>query len=262
MFTAVLISLRPVQWDGHSNYLAYHDLILTDGEMEVLGERPVSGGDLREQMTFVPQGQTIKGWAKPADRLNTFTVVCFDPRAMEEELQAEFRALEPRPQIYFKDDEVGATMRKLGRILADTSRPATQLYIETIGLAAALEMTRLSITSLPASEGRGQLSQNQVRILQTFIEEKIADDIGLDSLASLTGLTRFHFARAFKNTFGEPPYKYVTRRRVEKAQKMLASTQLPITAVASACGFNGATQFGRAFRELVGQTPVAFRRSA
>jgi AraC family transcriptional regulator len=249
------------QWDGTSHYLAYHDLILVDGEMEVLGERPVSGGDLRDQMTFVPLGQTIKGWARPADRSNAFTVVSFDPSAMAEELQIEFSAFEPHPQIYFKDDEIGATMRKLGRILADTVRPVTQLYAETVGLAAALEMTRLSVASFPVSEGRGRLSHHHSRIVQAYIEENISDDIGLDALASLTGLTRFHFARAFKSTFGEPPYKYVTRHRIEKAQNMLAGSQLPIPAIASACGFNGATQFGRAFREFVGQTPVGFRRS-
>jgi len=58
------------QWDGGSHYLAYHDLILHDGEMEIAGDKPIVGGDLRGRMTFVPQDQRLTGWAKPADRMN------------------------------------------------------------------------------------------------------------------------------------------------------------------------------------------------
>ena len=49
------------QWDGGCHYLAYHDLILLDGEMEVEGGKPVAGGDLRGQMTFVPKDQGLTG---------------------------------------------------------------------------------------------------------------------------------------------------------------------------------------------------------
>ena len=84
------------RWEGNSHYLCYHDLVLIDGEMEILGEAPIAGGDLRDKMTYVPVGQTIDGWAKPADRLNAFTVVCFDPNVMEEELQAGFNGPDTR----------------------------------------------------------------------------------------------------------------------------------------------------------------------
>ena len=43
---------------------------------------------------------------------------------------------------------------------------------------------------------------------------------------------------------------------------MLATTQLPISDIAVACGFNGASQFSRAFREVVGLTPIEFRRQS
>jgi AraC family transcriptional regulator len=252
------------KWDGSSHYLAYHDLILLDGEMEVLGEKPSTGRDIRDQITFVPAGQTIQGWAKPADRLNAFTVVCFDPAAMEEELQAEFDGFEALPNIYFKDEILGATMRKLGRMMSEQDKPASKIYAETLGLTAALEMHRLTVENSQKTHisGSGQLSRPQSDLLHSYIEEHLASDIGLDELAALVGLTRFHFSRAFKATYGTPPYQYLNQRRIEKARRLLVATKLPVAGIAAACGFNGASQFGRAFRSAVGATPLAYRRSA
>jgi AraC family transcriptional regulator len=232
--------------------------------MEVVGEKKVPGGDIRDLMTFVPAGQALEGWAKPANRLNAFTVVCFDPDAMEEELQREFNGFEARPQIYFQEEDLGATMRKLGRLMADQDAPVSRILAETIGLTAALEMYRLSIAGMPlgTAGGTGQLSNAQRRLVQAYVEENLMKDLGLDELAGVCGLTRFHFSRAFKATFGAPPYQYVNQRRIEKAKQMLATSGLAVSDIAEACGFKGASQFGRAFRGFVGQTPLAFRKSA
>lgn len=252
------------QWDGGSHYLAYHDLILLDGEMEVAGDKPIAGGDLRGRMTFVPQDQGLTGWAKPADRMNEFTVVCFDPSAMHEELQAEFRSFEARPHVYFKDDILGATMKKLAEMMADDTRPVSQMYAETLGLTAALEMFRLTqegpitLLSIPS----GHLSRARQDLVRTYIDENLALDFGLDELASLCGLTRFHFARAFKATFSETPHQYVLSRRLDRAMKLLAENRLPISDIATATGFSGSSQFARSFKAATGRTPLEFRRSA
>lgn len=249
------------EWDGHSHYLAYHDLILMDGAMEILGERPIDSGDLRDKMTYVPLGQTIKGWAKPADRLNSFTVVCFDPATMEEELQVEFNSVEPRPHIYFQDRELGATMRKLGRLMADLKRPAAKVYAEAVGLTAALEMMRLQAEQALVVAKAGQLSQIQCRLVLDYIEAHLASDIGLEELASIAGMTRFHFSRAFKLTFGESPYQFVIHRRVERAKQLLLGSRMSIAEVAVESGFGSSSQFARTFRDFVNQTPLAFRRN-
>ncbi|MDO6966504.1 helix-turn-helix domain-containing protein [Rhizobium alvei] len=250
------------QWDGNCHYLAHHDLILADGEMEVLGEKPIAAKDLRDKMTYVPKGQTINGWAAPADRMNAFTVVSFDPAAMEEELAAEFNGPNPVPHIYFQDVELGATMRKLARMMGDERKPASKAYAETLGLTAALEMFRLSHEATSQIFTAGRLTAAQIRLLHDYIDQNLAQDIGLDELASLCGLTRFHFARAFKASFGEPPYQYLMRKRIELARQLLLTTKHPVAEIAAATGFNGASQFGRAFRDLVGQSPLAFRRNA
>lgn len=253
------------KWDGSCHYLAYHDLLLLDGEMEVLGDKPIAGGDLRDQMTFVPDGIEITGWAKPADRMNAFTVICFNPSAMYEELQAEFTPFESRPHVYFQDNVLGATMQKLASVMADERRPASQIYAETLGLTAALEMFRLAQEGSIAPKSiasAGQLSKSRQELVLSYIAENLGRDLGLDELAALCGLTRFHFARAFKATFGEPPHQYILRIRLEKAKGLLASSRLPISDIATTTGFNGASQFARSFKSVTGQTPLEFRRSA
>jgi AraC family transcriptional regulator len=231
--------------------------------MEVLGERPVEGRDLRDTLTYVPAGGTITGWAKPADRLNAFTVVSFDPNIMQEELQTEFRSMQPLPMIYFKDGELATTMRKIARIMSDLQRPASKIYAETLGLAAALEMSRVSADGalLPRPIARGALSKAQHDRASSYIEENLHRDLQLDELANVCGLTRFHFSRSFKTTFGEPPYQYITRKRLERAQRLLTTGTLPVSEIAIACGFNGLTQFGRCFAKAVGMSPIRFRRN-
>jgi AraC family transcriptional regulator len=247
-------------WSGHAHYLAYHDLVLIDGEMEVTGEAPVTAGDLRDQMTYVPAGRSIGGWAAPARRMNAFTVVIFDTTCMEDELQSEFNGSFARPHIYFKDAELGQTMRKLGRAMADDTHPASSIYAETVGLTAALEMFRIAQADFRKANASGQLSRIQAKTVVDFIEEHLTRDIGLDDLAAVCGLTRFHFSRAFKATFGDPPHRYLTLKRIEHAKTMLATTRLPISDVATLCGFSNASQFGRSFRDVVGHTPLEFRR--
>jgi AraC-like DNA-binding protein len=77
----------------------------------------------------------------------------------------------------------------------------------------------------------------------------------------VAGLSVYHFAREFKRTVGVAPHSYVTRRRVEKAQEMLARTDLPLSDVALASGFFDQSHLSRHFREFAGVTPAEYRWS-
>lgn len=159
------------RWNGDAHYLAFHDLVLSDGEMEVLGEKPIAGGDLRNRMTYIPKGQTISGWAKPANRMNAFTAVYFCPLAMEEELQVTFTPFDYQPNIYFQDHVLGATMRKLGDLLSDSDKSACKVYAETLGLTAALELFRIERGEPFKLHAPGQLSQQQSKLMRDYIEQ-------------------------------------------------------------------------------------------
>ena len=63
----------------------------------------------------------------------------------------------------------------------------------------------------------------------------------------------------FKATFGEPPHRYLQRRRVERAMYLLRTTDQPVTEICPEVGFASLGTFGRTFREIVGETPSRFR---
>ncbi|WP_157951670.1 helix-turn-helix domain-containing protein [Agrobacterium pusense] len=248
------------KWQSNLHYLAYHDLVLEDGEMSVQDDRPIHGRDLRGTMTYLPAEHKVEGWAKPAKRVNSFTVVYFDPAILEEELQTNLHVEEQRNRVYFQHETLGATMRKLTAMMANDEAPLPRIYVETIGLTAALEVSCFLNDNEVVASKTGALTNSQASLINNYITEHLSQDIGLDDLAAVCGLSRFHFARAFKATFGETPSRFVTGRRIDKSKEMLSSTVLTIAEVSIACGFNGATQFGRTFRGFVGLTPMEFRR--
>ena len=74
--------------------------------------------------------------------------------------------------------------------------------------------------------------------------------------------SKFHFARAFKDAYGETPANYLTRRRVERAKDLLRSANLTVTEVCMLVGFSSLGSFSSRFSELVGMSPSAFQRAS
>jgi transcriptional regulator GlxA family with amidase domain len=89
-----------------------------------------------------------------------------------------------------------------------------------------------------------------------------AEPLDLDRLAAQAGFSKFHFARAFKEAYGETPATYLTRRRVERAKDLLRTANLTVTEVCMLVGFSSLGSFSSRFSELVGLSPRAFQRAA
>jgi transcriptional regulator GlxA family with amidase domain len=71
-----------------------------------------------------------------------------------------------------------------------------------------------------------------------------------------------HFARRFREATGTTPHRFVIERRVERAERLLTSSTLPISIVASACGFSDQSHLTRVFQQWLGATPRAVRLRA
>jgi transcriptional regulator GlxA family with amidase domain len=78
-------------------------------------------------------------------------------------------------------------------------------------------------------------------------------------LASVSGVSEAHFARAFKQAFGVPPHRYLLTRRIERAAALLRDTDLPVTEIAYQTGWNSLGTFGRIFRDITGESPSGLR---
>ena len=114
---------------------------------------------------------------------------------------------------------------------------------------------------VPAPRAHGGLSPGAMRRVREYVEAHLGDNIDLAVLASIAGLSVFHFAREFKQSAGITPHHYLVKKRVERAQDMLARTDLTLAEIAIAAGFSDQSHLARHFRQMLGMTPREFRWS-
>jgi AraC-like DNA-binding protein len=112
-----------------------------------------------------------------------------------------------------------------------------------------------------APQAHGGLSPGAMRRIREYIETHLGDSMDLATLAAVAGLSIHHFARGFKQSTGLTPHHYLTQKRVERAQDMLAHTALSLSEIAYAVGFSDQSHLARHFRQLLGTTPGQFRWS-
>jgi transcriptional regulator of acetoin/glycerol metabolism len=111
------------------------------------------------------------------------------------------------------------------------------------------------------SPARGGLPPGAMRRVREHVEAHLSESMDLAELATIAGLSLYHFARAFKQTAGVTPHHYLVHRRIERAQEMLARSGLPLSQIALAAGFSDQSHLARHFRQMLGMTPGQFRWS-
>jgi len=108
---------------------------------------------------------------------------------------------------------------------------------------------------------RGGLSPWQNRKVTAYIEAHMDRPIRNEELATIVQLTACHFGRAFRNSLGESPHEYIIRRRVERAQGLMLSTDASLSQIALDCGLADQAHLSRLFRRIVGESPRTWRRA-
>jgi AraC-like DNA-binding protein len=98
-----------------------------------------------------------------------------------------------------------------------------------------------------------------LRRARDHIDAHFADELDLDRLARVARVSKYHFARSFEAVYRETPIRYLTRRRIERAQDLLRSANLTITEICMLVGFSSLGSFSARFSELVGESPSAYR---
>jgi AraC-like DNA-binding protein len=98
-----------------------------------------------------------------------------------------------------------------------------------------------------------------LRRTRDHIDRHYRDPLDLDRLARVAGVSKFHLVRCFVATYGETPIRYLTRRRIERAQDLLRSANLTVTEVCTLVGFASLGSFSSRFTRLVGESPMAYR---
>ncbi len=91
------------------------------------------------------------------------------------------------------------------------------------------------------------------------MDRSYREELDVAALAEIACVSKAHFIRRFKATFGETPHRYLQRRRVERAMYLLRTTDTDITDICMNVGFSSLGTFSRTFTEIVGETPTRYR---
>jgi AraC family transcriptional regulator len=242
-----------------------HLLIVAEQGIRAAGETLVEGlprstlRDLRRKLTFVPAGHEYHEWQEPRV-LSRATYFYFDPVKLPVDPKLAMSEPSLAPRLFFEDAAVWETARKL-QTLIENPRADNQLYLDALGVVLAHELVRLNVGA-PRGEPqiRGGLAAWQQRNLAEYIEENLAEPITLAALAQIVHLSPHHFCRAFKQSFGMPPHRYHTSRRIERAKALLAKPAYSVTDIGMTVGFSETSSFSAAFRRATGLTPTAYHR--
>jgi AraC-like DNA-binding protein len=138
---------------------------------------------------------------------------------------------------------------------------ADQLFLDHVTMALGSHLIHTySETGIRESQKKWSLTAAQLHCAKDYLAANNGDVSMLD-VAKACGLSRGHFARAFKATVGYTPHQWLLRHRIERAKGLIAQEEIPIADIALLCGFSDQSHLTRVFTRLVGTSPAAWRRA-
>ncbi|MEU1789253.1 AraC family transcriptional regulator [Streptomyces sparsogenes] len=183
------------------------------------------------------------------------TVQVHVPRAVIERTAAQLGGREPDFEAVSAGLGMGDPLvEHLVRSLP-AQREAGDLYAESA--AAFLAVHLLSRGAEPRVPGREHAA---VRAGAAIMRERLAEPLTLADIASEVHLSVYHFVRVFRDATGETPHRFLTRLRIELAQRLLSETTLTVEQIAQRCGFSGPGPLSTAFLRHVGVRPSVYRK--
>jgi AraC family transcriptional regulator len=236
-----------------------------EGERWVAGTRLSTSGPLDIGLDVVPANVEFQALAGPGSNIGC-TMISVIGDAFAEVTSSTLRsASNLQASINLDTGLLSQLIERLRQVSRSEEGPSQRQYIESICMVLfreVLHVQQQSNVSSPQRSTGGGLSPRVQRLIKDFLREHDGLDqkVTPQLLADLVGVSRFHFTRAFKVSFGLPPHKYLLNLRLRKAADLLRDTRLPITDIALDVGFSCSSEFARAFKEAMEYTPREFRQ--
>jgi AraC family transcriptional regulator len=161
-----------------------------------------------------------------------------------------------RPQGWLRDAPLRHAIDALLAESGPRLGPPTALFQNAVGAAIVARLRELDGVRSPAL--KHQLPEADLSNVIEFMEARLADDLSVADLAAIAGLSPAHFSTLFRNATDEPPHRYLTRLRVERARRLLERGATPSDA-SLAVGFFDQSHLARHMRRLIGISPARLR---
>ncbi len=142
---------------------------------------------------------------------------------------------------------VGWLEDKLRLLLLHMMHVQFALYREAEQIPVARPATRLEL-------------YRRLHVARDYIHANLNRAINLDEIAQVAHLSPYHFLRTFKQIFGQTPHEYLTQKRLERAQFLLAHTRQPVTDICLEVGFESLGSFSTLFQRRIGLSPRRYRQ--
>lgn len=249
-----------VRWAGeaHSDYLM---LVQLEGALLIGFQETKTELDAGAALILNP-GQSANGTGKGAAYLSVAlsSTLLFDC-ALRSRLVTSGARIELRGPVI-------ADSVRLTQLASDIAAELEQAEVgQELVLAAMVEQFAIHLLRNHANVQRSDemelsragLVDRRIRRAVELMHIKLAEDLSLDEIAAAAYLSPFHFARLFKKITGSAPHAYLAALRANRAQVLLAETDLSVTEVGSQVGYSSSSHFTKAFRQATGLTPRAFR---
>jgi AraC family transcriptional regulator len=136
---------------------------------------------------------------------------------------------------------------------------AAGLYVDQLAQAIAVQILRGHCSGIGSRAPAASQPLSKFSRVVDYIDAAMESDLTLDAMAEVAGMNPFYFARAFRKRFGETPHRFVLRRRIERAKRLLTETEIPLVEIALSCGFASQSHFASVFHRYVGVTPGRYR---
>jgi AraC-like DNA-binding protein len=156
--------------------------------------------------------------------------------------------------------ELQLPARQIAEILQLEEYPV-RLQMEELLLGLAFRLWQAEHPKPPRATSEKLNSHVLIRILD-YIHAHFSEDISLESLANVSGLSPFHFCRAFRYSVGVSPWQYLKDIRLAESRLNLLKSELSVTDIALQLGFSSTSHFSTAFRNAFGISPAQFRKAS
>jgi AraC family transcriptional regulator len=183
-------------------------------------------------------------------------------------MDAQFNAgLSIVPNLPERGETARLSIDQLHSAIAEISRVLDEALRDDC-TNAALYLRRAQNLLKPAAQpekapgaisGPRLIAWQRRRVLE-HIDANLAMPLRNRELAALVNFSEFHFNVAFRNSLGTSPHEFVIRRRIERAQQLMLTSDMSLCEIAGECGLADQAHLSRLFRKVVGETPAAWRK--
>ncbi len=148
----------------------------------------------------------------------------------------------------------------VGEVVGRRNKTPSKHAVYAESLIGSIVAGLLDIPTEREERAGGRLTQAQINKLVSHIDALGDYRMSVADMAAVVGLSESWFASVFKQTMGITPLQWQLAKRVELTKKLLGESDLPVASIAAQLGFSDQAHLTKVFRQIVGETPAAWRR--